>query len=65
MNTECEEGQGTNWKGSCDIYTLPGVKWVARGDLLYAQGAQPGDDLEGWDGGVARRLKGEGTYVYV
>ena len=37
------EGEsGTNEESSSDIYTLPRVKWIASGKLLYDTGAQSG-----------------------
>ena len=29
-----------NWESSVDIYTLPCLKWLTSGNLLYTQGAQ-------------------------
>ena len=40
-------------ESSVDINALPCVKQRAGGELLYTQGAQLCDDLEGWDRGWA------------
>ena len=51
------------------IYTLPCVKQIASGKLLYGHRELSlvlCDDLEGWDWGEVRgRLKREGIYVYL
>ena len=33
------EESGKNWKSSTDIYTLPCVKQIASGKLLYSTGS--------------------------
>ena len=40
---------GKNWKGSAETYTLPYVKQIANGKLLYDTGSstQYCDNLEG------------------
>ena len=56
---------GTNWESDIDMYTIPCVKQIASGKLLYSPGSSAlCDDLEGWGGGVGERYKREGTYVY-
>ena len=56
---------GVNWETGTDIYTLPDIKCIASGKLLYSR--EPTsvlcDDLEGW-GVWSRDPKGRGTYTY-
>ena len=51
-----------------ETYTLPYVKQIASGNLLYDARTSEQvlcDNLEGWDGvGVGGKFKREGTYVY-
>ena len=65
-----EEGEGkTNWEIVIDAYTLPHVKEIADGNLLYntgnsAQGSVMTLVCEmGW--GVRWRSKRERIYVYI
>ena len=52
-----------------ETYTLPYVKYIASGNLLYdARSSDQAlcDNLEGWDGvGVGGKFKREGTHVYL
>ena len=64
-----EEGEGeTNWESSIGTYTLPYVKQLASGNLLYDTGS-PNlvlcDNLEGWDGVVGGREVQEGGDIYI
>ena len=47
---EKEEG-GMNWESSTDIYTLPYVKWIAKGTCCITRGAQLGAPMGTWEGG--------------
>ena len=68
-----EEGDGgMNWKSVIDIYTLPCVKQIASGNLLYTQGAHCGalwwPKEGGW--GSGREALEEGNicidiYIYI
>ena len=69
------EGEGgMNWESGIETYTLPYVKLIASGNLLYYAGSSKlvlCDSLEGLDrvGGGREvqeggRFKREGTYVY-
>ena len=65
------EGEaGTERESSIDIYTLPNVKWMARGKLLHSTEINSilCEDLEGWDrkGGREAQEGGHmGIYVCV
>ena len=52
-----------------ETYTLPYVKYIASGNLLYDARSSDQvlcDNLEGWDGvGVGGKFKREGTCVYL
>ena len=49
---------GTNWESDIDMYTIPCVKQIASGKLLYSPGSSAlCDDLEGWGGGVGERYE--------
>ena len=63
VDTAWEREGGKNLES--DIYTLPGVKQIASGKLLYTRGLDLVlcDDLEGWDGG-RREARGK-RWVYV
>ena len=39
VDTAGEGGGGTNWEIRIDIYTLPCVKLIASGNLLYSTGS--------------------------
>ena len=44
-----EEAEGgANGEGNMEAYTLPCVRWIASGDLLYDPGLC--SNLEGWKG---------------
>ena len=50
-----------------ETYTLPEVKQIASGSLLYDEGSSNlvlCDNLDGWDA-VGGRFKRDGTYVYL
>ena len=68
MDTVGKGEGGTNGDSGTDIYTLPGVEWMAGGSCYVARGAQLGlcGDLEGWDGrGLGGGLRKRGTmYMY-
>ena len=53
MDTEVEGESGTNGESSMEKCTLPYVKWIASGNLLYDSGTSRSrllcDNLEGWD----------------
>ena len=56
-------------QSTTDIYTLPCVKQMPSGKLLYNMGSSAWcsvaaqiDGIRGW---VGRRLKREGIYVYI
>ena len=57
--------QRLNGESSMEAYTLPRVKLVANGNLLYDSELKPGlcNNLEGWE--VGGRFQREGTYVYL
>ena len=64
------EGEGgMNRESSIETYTLPSVKWIASGNLLYDGGSSNPrlcDYLERWDGIEGEgRIKRKGTYVYL
>ena len=64
------EGEsGMNGESSMETYTLPYVKQIANGNLLYDVGSSNQvlcDNLEGWEGvGGKREVKREGTYVHL
>ena len=64
MDTEGEEKGGTNWESRIDIYTLPYVKQMASGKLLYDTGSSTSCSLIIWKGGMEVGWR-EGMYVYV
>ena len=39
MDTVKEGEVGTNWETGIDMYTLPGVKHIASGKLVYRTGS--------------------------
>ena len=50
--TEGEGEGGMNWESGIETYTLPYVKLIASGNLLYYAGSSKlvlCDSLEGWD----------------
>ena len=62
------EGEGgMNRKSNIETYTLPHVRQVGSGNLLYDAGSSNRvlcDNLEGWDGEeVGVRFKREGTQI--
>ena len=64
-----EEGR-TNGESSMEIYTLPYVKQIASGNLLYdswKKELKSGlcDNREGWDGIGGRREVQEGGNIYI
>ena len=64
------EGEGgTNWEIRIDIYTLPCVKQIASGNLLYSTGSSSWCSVVTYMGGmgvgVEGRSKREGIYVYI
>ena len=64
------EGEGEiNSESSTDTYTLPSVKYIASGELLYRPGSSTWCSVitqrSGMRGGVGRRSKMEATYVYI
>lgn len=60
-----ERGGGMNQEMRSDAYTLPGTKQITGGKLLYRElSSGLHADLEGWDEGIGRRSKREGTRVY-
>ena len=52
---------GTNWEHSAETYTLPYVKQIVSGNLIYDVGSSNPvlcDNLEGWDGvGSGRKVQ--------
>ena len=64
-----EREGGTNWEIKIDIYTLPCVKQVASGNLLYSTGSSAQcsvmTQMGGMGGGVRGTSKREGIYVYI
>ena len=57
---------GANWENRNDIYTLPYVKQIASGKLLFSAGSSTQCSVMtcgGWGGGVGCRR--EGRYVYM
>ena len=61
------EGEGgMNRKSNVETYTLPHVRQVGSGNLLYDAGSSnqvPCDNLEGWDGVGGRREVQEGGNI--
>ena len=59
-------GGGMNWEFGIDIYTLPCVKQIASGNLLYSAGSSVWcfvmTRCVGWG---FRRFKKEGIYIYI
>ena len=52
------------WEIRIGIYTLPCVKQIASGKLLYSTGSSVlCGDLEGWEEEVGGRSMREGMYV--
>ena len=65
MDTVGKGEGGMNWERSTEICTLPYIKWIASGHLLYDTGSSNlvfCNDLEGWDGVGGRR---DGACVYL
>ena len=63
VDTVGEEEGGTNWESNTETYTLPYVKQIVNGYLLYHAGSSNmvlSDNLERWDGMGGRRH----TYTY-
>ena len=60
MDTEEEGESGTNGGSSVETCTLPYVKWIASGNLLYGSGSSNWCSV-GW----GRWAKREGTYVFL
>ena len=63
MDTVTEEEGGMNKESNIETYTLPCVKQIADGRLLYDSRAQTRllcDNLEGWDGVAGGREIQEG-----
>ena len=64
-----EGAGGINGESSMEEYTLPSVKWIARGNLLYESGNSNQGYVTtsrggmGWE--VGERFKREGIYVYL
>ena len=60
---------GTDWESSIDIYTLPCVKQIASGKLLYSTGSSAWcsemTKMGGMDGGKEGRFKRDRIYVYL
>ena len=62
-----EEDGGTNGESSMEIYTLPYVKYITSGNLLYDSGNSPWGsvNLEGWDGVGGRKEVQEGGDICI
>ena len=59
-----EHGEsGMNVETSISVRILLGVRWIAGEKLLREPSLALCDDLEGWDGGRAGKLRKEGMYV--
>ena len=59
------EGEsGTSWQSRTDIYTLR-VKQLASGKLLYSTGSSALCSVMTDRGGMGKRCRREGLYVYV
>jgi len=59
-----------NWEIGIDIYTLPRIKQIASGNLLYSTGSSAKRSMMTKMGGVEvgkgyKRFKREGIYVYI
>ena len=54
-----------NWEIGTDIYTLPCVKQIASGNLLYSTGSSVQPSVVTWMGGMVGRSKREGIYVHI
>jgi len=52
-----------NVETSISVRILLGVRWIAGEKLLREPSLALCDDLEGWDGGRAGKLRKEGMYV--
>ena len=66
MDTGEGRGSGMNWEIGIDIYTLPCVRQVASGNLLYSTGSTVRCSVVTYMGGmVGRGSKREGIYVYI
>ena len=48
---------GKNWEIGIDIYTLPCVKQIASGNMLYSTGSSARCSVFLWNGGWVRSLK--------
>ena len=59
----------TNWENSTETYTLPYVKWIASGTLLFDTGSSTQCSVTTQKGGegqdLGERFKKEETYVYL
>ena len=62
-----EEDGGTNGESSMEIYTLPYVKYITSGNLLYDSGNSPWGsvNLGGWDGVGGRKEVQEGGDICI
>ena len=64
--TLMDMGRGRKVGGSMERVawklTLPSVKQITKGNLLYDSGNSNQGSVEGWEGG---RFKRAGTYVYL
>ena len=66
VDTEGEGESGLNWESSTDIYTLPCIKQIASGKLVYSIGSSMlCDDLDAWDGGGGTEVQKGGIYAYM
>ena len=62
------EGEGMIWEKSIETHTLPYVKWIAKGSLLYEAGNLElvlCDNLAGWDGEGGGRKVQEGGDICI
>ena len=47
-----KEEVGTNWESSTDVYTLPGIKQITGGRLVYSTGHSAQCSVMTWRGGI-------------
>ena len=67
MDTGEEKEHGVNWDSIINIHTLPCIKKIASGKLLYSTGSSAWCSMITYMGGMGsgREVQEEGIYVYL
>ena len=65
MNKANKGEDGTDWEIRTDIYTLPCVKQIANGKLLYSTGCSAQCSVMTWKGGMGVREVQEGRDICI